>query len=135
MASSHTSLSPPLQQQSLSSTLKPIQELGFSVSKALEVKKSSLRAFAGVFAGAGYFLRRSERDRSEGGRAKPALLHRWPEPLHQSEIEGEPRRSPVEGEPRREGEGEGEGFLREPTEEREASSFFFDIFCFLLQRG
>jgi hypothetical protein len=77
-----------------------------------------------VFVGARYFLRRSERDRSEGGRAKPILLRQWPEPLRQSEIEGEPRRSPVECERWREGEGEGEGFLREPTKEREASSFF-----------
>jgi hypothetical protein len=29
---------------------------------------------------AGDFLRRSERDRSEEGRAKPVLLRRWPEP-------------------------------------------------------
>jgi hypothetical protein len=83
-----------------------------------------------VFVDAGYFLRRSERDRSEGGRAKPVLLRRWLEPLRQSEIEGEPRRSPVEGEQRREGEGEREGFLREPTEEREASSFFLIFFAF-----
>jgi hypothetical protein len=44
----------------------------------------------------------------------------------------------VEGEGGRAGEGEGERFLWfgecEPTEEREAF-FFFDIFCFLLQRG
>jgi hypothetical protein len=34
-----------------------------------------------AFAGAGYFLRQSERGISEGGRAKPVLLRQWPEPM------------------------------------------------------
>ena len=65
------------------------------------------------------------------GERKPVLLRRWSEPLRQSEIEGEPRRSPVEGERGREKE-RGSDVSRQ---RREKLLFFFDIFCFLLQRG